>query len=108
LSKSSFWNSSLRGWFYFNPKKNPRIFQKISQDVDLFFLKEKSSEPRLGIVIPKKYGNAVKRNKMKRKIRFWFWKNSSKIQPKIAILRMNSKPSDLDFVLRSLLEHWKG
>ncbi len=109
LSKSSFWGSSLRGWFYFHPKKTPRKFHKITNGIELFFLQTNSLQPRLGIVIPKKYGNAVKRNSVKRKIRFWFWKKAEKIKSKTAILRITSDPGkNLDKVLKSVLECWEN
>ena len=109
LSKGSFWSSSLRGWFYFHPKKTPRKFHKIISGVELFFLQTDSLHPRLGIVIPRKYGNAVKRNSIKRKIRFWFWKKTEQIKSKTAILRITSDPGkNLDKVLKSVLECWEN
>jgi len=99
----------LRGWFYFHPKKTPRRFHKITNGVELFFLQTNSLQPRLGIVVPKKYGNAVKRNSIKRKIRFWFWKKTRQIKSKTAILRVTSDPGkNLDKVLKSVLECWKN
>ncbi|MBS3813576.1 ribonuclease P protein component [Candidatus Bipolaricaulota bacterium] len=86
-----------------------RVYRKgqfLDSDGFVFYILKKEDErPRLGVVTPKKLGNAVERNRVKRVIRESFRKNKSRfsrldliVKPKRrAVFMDNSKLSE-DFL----------
>ncbi len=107
LSKSSLWNHSLKGWAYFNPRKTRRKTIKLQKNVDFSLLELKTKVPKIGIVLTKKCGKAVVRNRTKRQVRAWFLKNTSHLSPKARILRFHGESAGpLTEILKSVSRHW--
>ncbi|MET3110829.1 ribonuclease P protein component [Salinicoccus halitifaciens] len=92
-------------------KKRFRI--KKEQDFKLVFKKGKSyanrqfvvylsdhpevAHLRLGISVSKRLGNAVKRNKIKRRIRAFFQQHKDELKPKEYIVIARNPVSDMDY-----------
>lgn len=64
--------------------------EKLYTDCFIVFIFKKKSNNRIGIVVSKKIGNAVKRNKIKRIIREYYRHNKSKI----------SGPKDINIIAK--------
>ena len=101
------WNHSLRGWAYFNPRKTRRRTIKLQSNVDFSFLELEAEIPKMGIILTKKCGKAVVRNKIKRQVRAWFLENVNCLSPGARILRFHKDPKKLlPEVLKSVSRNW--
>ena len=59
---------------------------------DILFLYSKYDSPKLGLTVSKKYGNAVKRNLFKRRVREVFINKVYKTQINVALIVKPKKP----------------
>ena len=75
--------------------------------MDFSFLKLETRIPKIGIVLTKKCGNAVVRNRIKRQVRVSFLKNVNRLTAGARILRFHRNPEELlPEVLKSAWRQW--
>lgn len=75
--------------------------------MDFSFLDLETKIPKIGIVLTKKCGKAVVRNKIKRQVKAWFLENVNKFSPGGRILRFHSNPKkSLPEILKSVSRNW--
>ena len=63
--------------------------------------------PKIAIVLTKKCGKAVVRNKITHQVNAWFLENVNKFSPGCRILRFHSNPKkSLTEILKSVSRNW--
>ena len=106
MANSSLWAHSLRGRGAFSRVR--RHGRRLRLDAATFHSAAGTGPvSRLGIVLPKSVGGAVRRNRIRRVVRAWAWAALGTLQKRDAILHFHRDPgAGLPRVLAAVETGW--
>ncbi|MBC8515493.1 ribonuclease P protein component [bacterium] len=93
MANSPKWGHILKGASSFAQIRGQRRL-KLAHGASLTFLPTNRSVAKLGIVLPKRVGSAVRRNRIRRVIRSWAWAQLPQLPPRQGVLHLTEDPLD--------------